>query len=105
MRYLQLSLCCDAYSLDKPDENGITLEEKLADDKNLEERVAASMLLKELLEKLRSLDPEADKIIQLWEENPKISAREIARQLGRKQRTFADQITKYREIFKNIRSK
>ena len=95
----------DAYSLDKPDENGITLEEKLADDKNLEERVAASMLLKELLEKLRSLDPEADKIIQLWEENPKISAREIARQLGRKQRTFADQITKYREIFKNIRSK
>lgn len=95
----------DVYSLDKTDENGITLEEKLSDAKNLEEIVADSMLLQELLEKLRTLDPEADKIIQMWVENPKISAREMARQLGRKQRTFADQMKRYRNILEIICSK
>ena len=95
----------DFYSLDMPDENGLTLGDKIVEDSDLEQIVADSMLLQELFDKLRELDPEADKILQLWQENPKISDREIARQLGRKQRTFADQIKKYRKILSLIRSK
>lgn len=95
----------DFYSLDMPDEGGFTLGDKLIDDNDWEQIVADSMLLQQLFDKLRTLDPEADKILNLWMENPKISDREIARQLGRKQRTFADQIKRYRKILEKIRSK
>lgn len=90
----------DFCSLDKPAGDGFALGDKLPDYKNWEEIVADVYLLQELFEKFRKLEPDADKILQLWQENPKISDREIARQLGRKQRTFADQIKKIRNILK-----
>ena len=95
----------DFYSLDKPDEDGFALGDKLLDDKNCEEIVADVYLLQELFKKFRKLDPDADQIIKIWRDNPKISDREIARQLGRKQRTFADQMKRYRIILEKIRSK
>ncbi|MBE6105275.1 winged helix-turn-helix domain-containing protein [Anaerovibrio lipolyticus] len=95
----------DFCSLDKTDEDGFSLVENLSSDSDTEQIVADSLLLQELFAKLRELDPDADQILQLWQDNPKISAREIARQLGRKQRTFADQIKRYRIILEKIRSK
>ena len=95
----------DFVSLDYENEERMSLVDNIPGDMELEQIVADSMLLQELFDKLRTLDPEADKILQLWIDNPKISDREIARQLGRKQRTFADQIKKYRKILSTIRSK
>ena len=53
--------------------------------------------------RLRELDPEADTIIQLWQDHPEgISDRAIARKLGRPQKTFADQMKKYRTDLRRI---
>jgi hypothetical protein len=63
------------------------------------------MLLEQLFNRLRQLDPEADTIIQLWKDHPEgISDRAIARELGRPQRTFADQMKKYRTDLRRIRN-
>lgn len=46
---------------------------------------------------------EADTIIQLWKDHPEgISDRAIARELGRPQKTFADQMKKYRTDLRRI---
>lgn len=46
---------------------------------------------------------EADTIIQLWQDHPEgISDRAIARKLGRPQKTFADQMKKYRTDLRRI---
>jgi hypothetical protein len=51
-----------------------------------------------------NLIPEADTIIQLWQDHPEgISDRAIARELGRPQKTFADQMKKYRTDLRRIR--
>ena len=56
-----------------------------------------------LFARLRELDPEADTIIQLWKDHPEgISDRAIARELGRPQKTFADQMKKYRTDLRRI---
>ena len=61
------------------------------------------MLLEQLFTRLRELDPEADTIIQLWKDHPEgISDRAIARELGRPQKTFADQMKKYRTDLRRI---
>lgn len=59
--------------------------------------------LDQLFARLRELDPEADTIIQLWKDHPEgISDRAIARELGRPQKTFADQMKKYRTDLRRI---
>ena len=55
-----------------------------------------------LIERLRELDPDADAILTLWQENDKISDRAIAKALGRPQRTFADQMKRYRTELRKI---
>lgn len=64
---------------------------------------ADRILLEQLFTRLRELDPEADTIIQLWKDHPEgISDRAIARELGRPQKTFADQMKKYRTDLRRI---
>lgn len=96
----------DTISLDvpNPDGNG-SMYDYLPDNNNrMEEVIADRMLLEQLISRLRQLDPEADKIIQLWIDNPEgISDRKIAKFLGRPQRTFADQMKKYRTELRKIR--
>ncbi|MFR5252113.1 MAG: hypothetical protein ACLTF5_04755 [Butyricicoccus sp.] len=71
--------------------------------KPMEEVIADRMLLEQLFTRLRELDPEADTIIQLWKDHPEgISDRAIARELGRPQKTFADQMKKYRTDLRRI---
>lgn len=76
----------------------------LPDNKRpIQEVIADRMLLEALFNRLRQLDPEADTIIQLWKEHPEgISDRAIARELGRPQKTFADQMKKYRTDLRRI---
>lgn len=52
--------------------------------------VADKLLLEQLIQRLRELDPEADLILQMLGEEK--SDRSIAEKLGRPQRTFARQM-------------
>ena len=92
----------DMYSLDYKNDDGEGLMDKMAEDKVMEVLIADSMLLESLIQKLCELDPDGAKMIEIWKENPKASDREIARQLGRKQRTFANHMKKMREILKSF---
>ena len=65
--------------------------------------MAISPALIELIARLRELDPDADAILALWQENDKLSDRAIAKALGRPQRTFADQMKRYRTELRKIR--
>lgn len=91
----------DTVSLDDPlpDGNG-TLGDYIPDSKPSIEKIYADRdLLKRLIACFRELDPDADRIIQMRLDNPKISDRKIAEALGRKQRTFADQMKRiYTEL-------
>lgn len=95
----------DITSLDQPlpDGNG-TLGDYIPDSsKPMNEVIADRMLLKQLFARLRELGPEADTIIQLWKDHPEgISYRTIARELGRPQKTFSDQMKKYRTDLRRI---
>lgn len=87
----------DTTSLDEPlpDGNG-TLGDYIPDSRpSIEDIYADRDLLKRLLARFRELDSDADRIIQMRLNNPKISDRKIAETLGRKQRTFADQMKRY----------
>jgi hypothetical protein len=68
-----------------------------------EDVVADRLLLEQLFKRLRELDPDADTIIQCWIDDYKISDRAIAERLGRKQRTFADQMKKIRTELCKVR--
>ena len=95
----------DITSLNQPLPNGNgTLGDYISDrSKPMEEVIADRMLLEQLFTRLRELDPEADTIIQLWKDHPEgISDRAIARELGRPQKTFADQMKKYRTDLRRI---
>lgn len=91
----------DTVSLDDPlpDGNG-TLGDYIPDSKPSIEKIYADRdLLKRLIARFRELDPDAERIIQMRLDNPKISDRKIAEALGRKQRTFADQMKRiYTEL-------
>lgn len=96
----------DLTSLEQPLPDGEgTLGDYIPDDSpSIEDVVADRQLLSQLIEKLRQLDPEADTIIQLWKDHPEgISDRKIAEALGRPQRTFADQMKKYRTELRKVR--
>ena len=95
----------DITSLDQPLSDGSgTLGDYISDrSKPMEEVIADRMLLEQLFARLRELDPDADTIIQCWLDDYKISDRAIAEKLGRKQRTFADQMKKIRTELRKIR--
>ena len=96
----------DAISLDAPqgDDEDTTLMDAIPDGRTLLEDDAVDRdLLARLIERLRELDPDADAILALWQENDKFSDRAIAKALGRPQRTFADQMKRYRTELRKIR--
>ncbi|MCH3972845.1 MAG: sigma-70 family RNA polymerase sigma factor [Oscillospiraceae bacterium] len=95
----------DTFSLDVPnsDGNGNMYDYIPDNHKAMDEVIADRMLLEQLFSRLRELDPDANRIIQLWKDNPEgISDRKIAETLGRPQRTFADQMKKYRTDLRKI---
>lgn len=97
----------DTVSLDEqlPDGNG-TLGDYIPDDKpSIEDIYADRDLLKHLIAHFRELDPDADRIIQMRLDNPKISDRKIAEALGRPQHTFADQMKCYYTELHKIENK
>lgn len=59
------------------------------------------MLLEQLITRFRELDPDVDRIIELLDNE--LTERKIAEQLGRKQRTFADQMKKIHTELRKIR--
>ncbi|MCC8137622.1 MAG: hypothetical protein LIO76_06080 [Clostridiales bacterium] len=69
----------------------------------MENIVEDHMLLEQLIKRFRELDPDADRILEMWSEDDKTSDRKIAEVLGRPQRTFADQMKRYRDEFRKIR--
>ena len=68
---------------------------------SMEDVLSDAMLLEQLIARFRELDPDADRIIELLMDE--LSDRKIAEKLGRKQRTFADQMKKIRTELRKIR--
>ena len=95
----------DTLSLDIPTEDGEANMYACIPDSSpsMENVIADRLLLDQLFNRLRELDPDADTIIQCWLDDYKISDRAIAEKLGRKQRTFADQMKKIRTELRKIR--
>lgn len=95
----------DTLSLDAANtEDGDCFSDTVVDPAvSMEEVITNRMLLEQLFARLRELDPDAEKIITLWCENSGISDRAIAEKLGRPQRTFADQMKRYRTELKKLR--
>lgn len=93
----------DTLSLDVPTEDGSNdLYNTVSDTApTMEDVIADRILLEQLFAKLRELDPDADLIIELLGNG--LSDRKIAEALGRKQRTFADQMKKYHTELRKIR--
>ena len=95
-------------SLDETLPNGKgTLSDYVSDNTPTPEEIVSDRdLLNRLISRLREIDPEADRIIQIWIDHPEsISDRKVAKILGRKQRTFADEMKKFRDEFKQYREK
>ena len=95
----------DTLSLDIPTEDGeVNMYDYIPDSSpSMENVIADRLLLDQLFNRLRELDPDADTIIQCWLDDYKISDRAIAEKLGRKQRTFADQMKKIRTELRKVR--
>lgn len=93
----------DTLSTDVPNEDGEgNMYDYLPDNEpSMEDVISDRLLLQQLIQRLRELDPDADRIIQMLGEE--MSDRAIAERLGRKQRTFADQIKRYRTELRKIR--
>ena len=107
-------LDCEFYisqtnSLDEPifnddgSSNGILLDH-IADTKAIAEKIISDRnLLQYLFAKLRELDSEADKLIAIWSKHPDgISDRKVAKLLGRPQRTFAEEMKRFREKYHHL---
>ena len=93
----------DMLSLDVPTEDGnANLYDTIPDSAPTMENVLSdAMFLEQLIARFHELDPDADRIIELL--GDELSDRKIAKQLGRKQRTFADQMKKIRTELRKIR--
>ena len=89
----------DAISLDTPEgEDDLGLGDQLvAFGPRMEDVIADRDLIEKLVQLLREMDPDADKIIEMWQENWRISDRQVAERLGRAQKTFSRQMRKYRD--------
>lgn len=95
----------DLLSLDAPegDDSVTLLDQQEADGPRMEDVIADRDLLARLIKRLQELDPDADTILALWQEDSTMSDRAIAKALGRPQRTFADQMKRYRTELWKIR--
>ena len=96
----------DMASLDIPvgEDGEDTLLDMMPDETpSIESVIADRDLLDRLFARLRELDPDADTIIGMWQADWKVSDRAIAEALGRPQRTFADQMKRYRTELRRIR--
>lgn len=85
------------------DDDSTLLDTELIETISMEDIYTDRALLGQLFQRLRELDPDADHIIELWMQNDKISDRSIAETLGRKQRTFADQMKRIRTELRKVR--
>ena len=92
-------------SLDKPEADGnACLADIIPDNSPLLEDVQADRdLLDRLIDRLHELDPDADALLELWQENDKISDRALARALDCPQRTFADRMKRLRTELRKTR--
>ena len=79
------------------------LDQQEAPGPRMEDVIADRDLLARLIKRLRELDPDADAILALWQEDYTISDRAIAKALGRPQRTFADQMKRIRTELRKVR--
>lgn len=100
--------CCeyhrnDTLSLDAANTEGGASLYDMIEATSMENIVEDRMLLEQLIQRFRELDPDADLILGMWADNDKISDRKIAEALGRPQRTFSDQMQRYRAEFRKIR--
>ena len=114
MQYRKHCLDCDFYiapsvALDEPiilddRSSDSTLGDYVSDPNALTEKIAADRdLLLFLFARLKEIDPDAEKIIQIWKNHPAgISNRKIANMLGRSQRTFADEMKRFREKYRHF---
>ena len=93
----------DMLSLDVPTEDGnANMYDTIPDTApTMEDVISDALLLEQLIAKFRELDPDADRIIEML--GNELSDRKIAEQLGRKQRTFADQMKKIRIELRKVR--
>lgn len=93
----EYSAAGDRLSLDVTTEDGnANMYDAIPDmESTMEDVISDAILLKELIERFRELDPDADLIIEMFKEE--LSDRKIAERLGRKQRTFADQMKRIRK--------
>ena len=95
----------DLLSLDAPEGDGSVtlLDQQEADGPRMEDVIANRDLLSRLIKRLRELDPDADTILAMWQEDSTMSDLAIAKALGRPQRTFADQMKRYRTELRKVR--
>ena len=95
----------DLLSMDAPEGDGSVniLDQQEASGPRMEDVVADRDLLARMVKRLRELDPEADAILALWQEDCSMSDRAIAKALGRPQHTFADQMKRYRTELRKLR--
>lgn len=93
----EYSAAGDRLSLDVTTEDGnANMYDAIPDrEPTMEDVIPDAILLKELIERFRELDPDADLIIEMFKEE--LSDRKIAERLGRKQRIFADQMKRIRK--------
>lgn len=95
----------DTVSIDEPLPDGEgDMYDCIPDDKEpFTEVFEDRQLLDQLFDRLRELDSDAETIIRLWKDNlGDISDRAIARELGRPQKTFSDQMKRYRTDLRRI---
>lgn len=93
----------DTLSLDAENTEGGASLYDMVETASMENVIEDRMLLDQLFQRLRELDPDADRIIEMWMDDDKVSDRKIAEALGRPQRTFSDQMQRYRAEFRKIR--
>jgi RNA polymerase, sigma-24 subunit, ECF subfamily len=92
-------------SLDDPLPGGKgTIGNYITDDAPMLEEIVSDLdILHRLIKRLHELDPDADKIIALWSENPNLSDNDVADAIGRPQETFSNRMRKLREEFKDYK--
>lgn len=93
----------DILSLDMPSEDGnANMYDSIPNTApTMQDVISDAIILEQLIAKFRELDPDADRIIEMLIDEK--SDRAIAEQLGRKQRTFADQMKRYRTELRRVR--
>ena len=93
----------DVLSLDVPTEDSsANMYDNYEDTApTMDDVIADAMLLEQLIARFCELDPDSDRIIEMLGDS--LSDCKIAEQLGRKQRTFADQMKRIRTQLRKVR--